>query len=189
MRMTTIATLLTFAALPAAATDYQTAMQDYLENNIQSWAQAPVLVTAIARQNAETQGYSQHDINLLDKQWRAAVEAAKTEPLAPVLQNAAADFLRQQISLSDGRITEIFIMDAQGLNVAASGATSDFWQGDEAKFQKTYYLGKDATHIGAVELDQSSRLYQAQISLTISDTNTGVAIGAMTVGVDADSLM
>lgn len=189
MRSMTIATILTFAALPAAATDYQTTMRSYLENNIRSWAQSPVLVEAITRQNGETQGYSQEDIDALDRQWRAAGETAETAALGQVLHNAAADFLRQQVSDSDGRITELFIMDAQGLNVAASDRTSDMWQGDEDKFQKTYSIGADATHFGAIELDESSRHYQAQISLTITDASTGAPIGAMTVGVDAEALM
>jgi hypothetical protein len=80
-------------------------------------------------------------------------------------------------------------MDAQGLNVAASGITSDMWQGDEAKFQKTYSVGADASHFGDVELDESSRRYQAQISLTIVDAASGAAIGAVTVGIDAEALM
>jgi hypothetical protein len=38
-------------------------------------------------------------------------------------------------------ITEMFVMDAKGLNVGQSDVTSDYWQGDEAKWQKTYGAG------------------------------------------------
>ena len=51
MRILTIATLFSLAALPAMATDYQAAMNSYLENNIRGWAQSPVLIEAIAAQN------------------------------------------------------------------------------------------------------------------------------------------
>ncbi len=189
MRIVTIATLFSLAALPAMASDYQAAMQSYLDNNIRGWAQSPVLLEAIATQNGETQALDQAAVDALDLKWRAEVGAPATPTIDDVLQNAAADFLRAQINESGGRITEVFIMDAQGLNVAASGITSDMWQGDEAKFQQTYSVGADASHFGDVELDESSRRYQAQISLTIVDAASGAAIGAMTVGIDAEALM
>ena len=189
MRTLTLATLITLAALPAAASEYTPAMQSYLENNIRNWVQSPVLVEAIASQNSQTQGFDQAAIDAMDTRWRAEVGTPDSAFTDQVLNNSAADFLREQVEKSGGRITEVFIMDAQGLNVAASSPTSDMWQGDEAKFQMTYSVGTDASHFGAVELDESSRRYQAQISLTIVDPDTGAAIGAMTVGIDAEALM
>lgn len=188
MRMMTLGTAFTLLAFPAMASDYQSAMQAYLEENIRSWSQAPVLVEAISTQNTETQAYDQGQVDALDKTWRAEVGDSASQTINRVMNNAAADFLREQVTQSGGRITEVFIMDAQGLNVAASHLTSDMWQGDEAKFQKTYSLGVDAIHFGEVELDESTRRYQAQISLTITNAD-GAAIGAMTVGVDAEALM
>ena len=66
---------------------------------------------------------------------------------------------------SEGLFTEIFVMDAVGLNVAASDTTSDFWQGDEAKWQQTYSAGSGAVHISDVELDESTQSYQSQVEL------------------------
>ena len=189
MRTLTIASLFSLIAMPAFAADYNAAMESYLETNIRNWAQTPVLVEAIANQNQETNGLGQADVDALDTQWRAEVGTDGSALINDVLNNDAAEFLRAQVEASGGRITEVFIMDAQGLNVAASSATSDMWQGDEAKFQMTYSVGSDAVHFGEIELDESSQRYQAQISLTIVDTESGAAIGAMTVGVDADSLM
>ena len=84
-------------------------------------------------------------------------------------------------------IAEVFIMDAQGLNVAASAVTSDYWQGDEAKFQQTYGVGPDAVHISEVELDESTQTYQAQVSLSLTDPATGALIGAVTFGLNAQA--
>ena len=105
-----------------------------------------------------------------------------------MLENDAATFLREQVEASGGVITEVFIMDARGLNVAASATTSDFWQGDEAKHSETYGKGVDAVHFGEVEFDESTQSYQGQISMTLTDPATGEAIGALTVGVDAEAL-
>ena len=80
-------------------------------------------------------------------------------------------------------------MDAVGLNVAASAVTSDYWQGDEDKFLKTYPMGPGAVHFSDVEFDESTQTYQAQISIALTDPATGSVVGAMTVGVVADALM
>ena len=77
-------------------------------------------------------------------------------------------------------------MDAQGLNVAQSDVTSDYWQGDEAKWQETYNTGN--VHIGDVELDESTQTYQAQVSLPIFDPESNAVIGAATFGVNLELL-
>ncbi|MDE4134999.1 hypothetical protein PXK00_17960 [Phaeobacter sp. QD34_3] len=189
MKLLTCTALFTLVLSPVWANDFEPSMRAYLETNVRDWAQSPVLIDAINGQNARTSGYAQADIDAMDTAWRAEVGTASTPTITPVMQNAAADFLREQVSKSGGRITEVFVMDAHGLNVAASNVTSDMWQGDEAKFQQTYPVGPDAVHFGDVELDASTQTYQAQISLTIVDPATGAPIGAMTVAVDAEALM
>ncbi|WP_323770307.1 hypothetical protein [Antarctobacter sp.] len=172
----------------AMAVEPHAAMQAYVDAEIMTWAHDGTIINAIAAQNAETSGYDAIQIDALDKTWRAEVGTG-SDLVNGVLKNAAADFLRTQIASSGGMITEIFVMDAQGLNVAASGATSDYWQGDEAKFQETYPKGASAVHFGEIEFDESSQTYQAQISVTITDPASGKPIGAMTIGIDAEALM
>lgn len=178
-----------FLTTGAQANEFGPAMEEYLHSNIRSWAQSDVLIAAINAQNAITGGYDQTMIDSLDTRWRAEVGHEETPTITPVVTNSAADFLRQQVEASAGQITEVFIMDSQGLNVAASDVTSDYWQGDEAKFSQTYGVSADAYHFGDIELDESTGEYQGQISLTITDPATGQAIGAMTVGVNANTLM
>lgn len=176
-------------AVSAHANEFAPAMQSYLDSDIRSWAGSEQIVAAINSQNATTSGYDQAMIDDLDLRWRAEVGGSDTPTITPVMNSDAADFLRQQVEAAGGRITEVFIMDAQGLNVAASAITSDYWQGDEAKHSETYGRGADAVHLGEIEFDESTETYQGQISLTIIDPATGQAIGAMTVGVDAEALM
>ncbi len=80
-------------------------------------------------------------------------------------------------------------MDARGLNVAASDVTSDYWQGDEAKFTQTYPMGGNAVHFGDVELDESTKEVQGQVSMSIVDQETGEVVGALTVGINLTALM
>ena len=177
------------AAAPAAADEFTAAMQAFYEAELASLAQDPVLAGAIAAQNARTAGLPQSEIDALDGAWRAEVGAADTPTITPVLENDAAAMLRARVAASGGMITEIFAVDERGLNVAASAVTSDYWQGDEAKFTETYPMGAGAVHFGEVEFDESTQTFQGQISFTVSDPATGAPIGAVTVGVDAESLL
>ena len=177
------------AAGSASANDYLPAMQEFLNDNVRGWASNQVLVDAILAQNATTGGYDQASIDAMDLEWRAQVGQSNAPLVTQVLENPAADFLRGQVASSGGIITEVFIMDARGLNVAASGATSDMWQGDEEKFSETFPKGPDAAHFSEVELDESTQTYQGQISVPIVDPASGNVIGAITVGVNAEALL
>lgn len=188
-RFMPLAIALCGAAITARADGYEPAMRAFLENDASAWTRSAPIVAAINAQNARTAGYDQAKIDELDALWAAEIGSSAAPTITAVLQNPAADFLRQQVASSGGRITEVFIMDARGLNVASSDITSDYWQGDEAKFTETHGRGPDAIHFSEIEFDESAQRYQAQISLTISDPATGQPIGAMTIGVDADSLM
>ncbi|SFQ99896.1 hypothetical protein [Poseidonocella sedimentorum] len=187
---------LCIAALAAAVTvaghahanDFEPALRGYLENEIRQWSGESILVSAIQAQNAKTSGLSEPEILELDNTWRNEVGNGNSEIINQVLNNSAADFLRGVIEQSGGVVTEVFLMDSVGLNVAASGTTSDYWQGDEAKHSETYDVGPDAVHIGAVEFDESSQTFQAQVSIPINDPATNMPVGALTVGLNAEAL-
>lgn len=173
----------------AMANDFAPAMQNFLDTEIRAWAEDPIIVAAIIAQNAAHEGLQQSEIDALDAAWMAEVGTADTPTIAPVLGNAVSDFLRQRSAESGGVITEIFVMDNLGLNVATSDVTSDYWQGDEAKFTETFLQGAGAAHFSEIEFDESSQTFQGQISMTIVDPQSGEPIGAMTIGVNAESLM
>ena len=173
---------------PAIANEFEPALQELATTTVAEMVTNPIIVEAIKAQNAKNAGLSQGDIDALDKKWRAEVGASSTPTIDPVLNSAVADFLREQAEASEGVFTEIFVMDNHGLNVAASDTTSDYWQGDEAKWQKTYGAGAGAVLIGDVELDESTQSYQSQISVSIVDPATGEPIGAATFGVSVEML-
>jgi hypothetical protein len=189
MRYILSALFMAVVAGPVAANDFRPAMEAFLDAEIRAWSHSSDIVAAIAAQNASNGAMDQAAIDEMDATWRAEIGSGATPTIDSVLQNAAADFLRAQVDASGGRITEVFIMDQNGLNVAASGVTSDMWQGDEEKFTETYSVGADAAHFSEIELDESTQRYQGQISMTIIDPATGQPIGAITVGVDAESLL
>lgn len=172
----------------ATANDDQAKMRRFYAETIADWIVDPMFVDAIKTQNADTASYNEAQITAMDMIWQGEAPMLSGPIIDTVLHNDSAEKLRAIRDASEGKVSEIFFVDALGMNVAASDITSDYWQGDEAKYQQTFLLGAGTVHLGDVEFDESTQVYQAQISVTISDPATNEPIGAMTVGVVVDKL-
>ena len=182
------AALLLFAS-PALASDAHVApMTDFANATVKQWIGNDLVVEAIKAQNSRHAGLSQSDIDKMDKDWRAQTDAGSKPMIDAVLGNALSRFLADQKNATGGLVTEIFVMDNRGLNVGQSDVTSDYWQGDEAKWQKTYSAGAGAIFVDEVEMDESTQTFQSQLSMSIVDPASGQVIGAITVGVNVDAL-
>ncbi len=166
----------------AMANEYADSANALAQDKIKTWLQTDTVIDAVKAQNAKNASLSQADIDALDKEWRAGDATL----IDSVLNNDLSKYLQQVKEEGQGLYTEIFVMDDKGLNVGQSDKTSDYWQGDEAKWQQTYSVGPDSMHLSDVEEDESSQTFQMQISLPIVDN--GAAIGAVTVGVNAEML-
>jgi len=184
-----VASAIAFAPVSATAEEAHVApVKDFISSSVEGWLTDPTVIDAIKEQNAKTAGLDQAAIDALDKDWRAQATAADKPMVDEVLGRALSKFLMEKKEASQGMITEMFVMDAKGLNVGQSDVTSDYWQGDEAKWQKTYSVGPGEVFVDEVEEDESTQALQSQASLTISDPATGEAIGAITVGINLDML-
>lgn len=148
----------------------------------------PGIIAAIRAQNAAHAGLSEADILARDKAWRAEVGAASTPTISGVTSNPASAILHKAKEASEGLITEAFVMDNRGLNVGMSDVTSDYWQGDEPKWQQTFLKGPDGRHVSDVDFDDSSQTYIIQLSEPVIDPDSGKPIGALTLGLDAEAL-
>ncbi|MFO8126404.1 type IV pili methyl-accepting chemotaxis transducer N-terminal domain-containing protein [Yoonia sp.] len=168
---------------------YRVPLEAYLRNELTGWLSEPTLIATIKAQNAEHAALSEDAIIALDQQWRAEADVGSGPLIEKLLTASVSDWLLEQQEATAGFVTEVFIMDNKGLNVAQSTKTSDYWQGDEAKWQQTYSVGPDALHISEVEFDDSTGFYQSQASLPISDPATGEVIGAVTFGINVQNLM
>lgn len=175
---------------PALAQDneYAGPLTEIANGQLRAIAQNPVLVAAVKAQNAATAGYDAAKIDELDQQWRAEVDAGSKPLIDEVMGNEASQMLMAEQESAEGLFSEMFATDAQGLNVAQSTITSDYWQGDEEKFSETYSVGPDAVYLGEIEQDESTQTYQSQVSITIVDPDSGEPIGSITAGVDLSML-
>ncbi|WP_416897324.1 MAG: PDC sensor domain-containing protein [Minwuia sp.] len=179
---------LALAASSASANEFQGPLEDLARNQIKSIISDPSVVAAIKAQNDKHGALSQADIDGMDNEWRAEVKNGGGAMISEVLANAVSNYLKSQKDAAGGQFTEIFVMDNKGLNVGQSDVTSDYWQGDEAKWQETYQVGAESVHVSEVELDESTQTYQSQVSVPIVDPADGSVIGAATFGVDVSTL-
>jgi hypothetical protein len=171
-----------------AANDYEQKIRSEVVPKVQSWIADPVVVDAVKSQNQKHGSLSQSEIDKMDKQWRSETSAGSGKLINEVLGNELSKYLSGVKSDGVGVYTEIFVMDNKGLNVGQSDVTSDYWQGDEAKWKKTYLAGAGSMLIDEVEFDESTQTFQSQLSLSVVDPATNEVIGAVTIGVNVELL-
>jgi len=180
--------------------------KDFVAANLIGNAELNQAILASTEKNRRL-GYE--DVTIIDSQWRVAKSGAETEAKAakalgslagdtPIEEHVKAgeelirgarenDVSKWLIEVQEkaepaGAITEIFVMDGWGWNVAQTGGTSDFYQGDEGKWQKTFALDD----IEVLDIVEEEGIRYAQVSLPIKDGDAN--IGAVTVGVDVDKV-
>jgi hypothetical protein len=141
---------------------------------LRAWGSDATIVAAVKAQNAKHVPLA--TIKSLDAQWIAGKAASLVKEKTT---GACADYLRKLATGS--AYQEIFVMDDQGAIVCANEKTSDYWQGDEAKWQRAFNDGKGNVFIDRPRYDESAKRNLAQISVPVMDN--GKAIGAITIGV------
>jgi hypothetical protein len=138
----------------------------------QAIAADPELAKAVQAKNQS--GESEADILKKDKEWQA-------NPRYPLRQemtsNACATRLKKLLAM-EPIVVEAFLMDNKGALVCATRETSDYWQGDEAKWQSTFADGKPV-FVDQPALDMSSNSFGVQLSVLGKDG--GKAAGALTL--------
>jgi hypothetical protein len=145
-----------------------------------TWGRDPELIRAVKDQNAKKLTVDQ--IQKADADWTAGKSDARIWEL---MGNPCAQRLRALMK-SQSSLVEAFVMDNQGALVCSNKQTSDYWQGDEAKWQKSYNGGKGQIFIDQPRYDMSTRTVQVQVSVPVKDGEA--TIGALTVGLDPAKL-
>jgi hypothetical protein len=139
----------------------------------QSVAADPEILKAIRAKNAS--GETIEEIRRKDKEWTQNPQFPLRKTLS---ENDCAHRLRK-LTAADPSVVEAILMDRSGANVCVSQTTSDYWQGDEPKFQKTFGDGK-LIFAGDPSFDDSTATYTIQLSILVTDGQEKV--GALTLG-------
>ena len=155
--------------------------------DIREFLDAPIVWKSVVARNKSTAGLSEAEIDVLDKQWRAEREVEDQPIVASVLTSPLSSYLTRIQAGSLGLYSEMFVMDTVGLNVGQSATTSDYWQGDEAKFQKMFPEGPEAVFVDEAEFNDDTGTWRAQVNLTVVGPE-GTPIGAATVEMNLTEL-
>lgn len=145
------------------------------------------LIDAIIAQNAQTHALSKADIDALDRQY-ARDKKTGIGLAADLMMRPASLLLKDYAAEAQDRIVFIMLMDDRGLNVADSRLTTDYFQGDEEKWSKTFLLGPGAVHWGGLEKDYVTGRLQHVVARTVTNPKTGDAIGAVAIAYDQTAL-
>jgi len=132
----------------------------------------PELLSAVKAKNAS--GETLDEVRRKDAAWTANPR----DPLRKQMTSSPCAQRLRDLTKDDPLVVEVILMDAQGANVCISRETSDYWQGDEPKFQKTYGAGKEI-FLDEPALDASSGTYAIQLSVLVMDAKAKV--GALTL--------
>ena len=180
--------LLTAAGPSDAGGVHVAPVTDYVEANVRTWIDDPLIVETLKSRNLRHANLSQADIEALDARWRAEFAGGPRPLIDAVMNNRLSAFLKNKQIASGGVVTEILVIDARGLSVGENEISSDYWQGDELKWLKTFRDRSPLLFVDAAEKDESTQTLQSQASLTISDPHTGKPLGAITIGINLDAL-
>lgn len=167
----------------------QAEIQDWLQPMLSGWQETSGLVSALKRQNEHYATLTAEQRDRLDQQWREAFRQGDNREVLQWLDQDLSDRLRALVVNAEGRVNEVILTDRRGLNVAISDMTSDYWQGDEAKFLQAVNLKAGQLNFEPVVYDESTRRFQLHVSQPVLDPQSGELIGMLIIGVDVDKAL
>ncbi|MDP8259766.1 MAG: ATP-binding protein [Candidatus Gygaella obscura] len=137
---------------------------------------SPMWHQAITDQNLSYRGKPQEEITEIlkanDIEWFKANKDSSF--LKSYLDSSLGKRLKRLID-ADKNTLEIFLTDRYGGLVAASSKTSDFYQADEAWWQKAYNNGKGAVVIEDISFDES--VGQMTLDIAVPYVGNGEVLG------------
>lgn len=165
----------------APSTELDSAIRSEVEH-IRTWTENAAILKAVREQNALDVPLSR--IRSIDISWMTSVEPDPR--MQALLKNPCAKSL-QAFTAARPEYREAFVMENQGALVCMTRKTSDYWQGDEDKWRKSFAEGRGAVFVTEPKLDESTGVRLIHVSVPIMDG--GKAIGVISVGIDHDRLL
>ena len=178
----------TISHAAAPAPNLKSLNTEGLFQQIDQWLGNEIVAVSVEAHNAKYGNVDQAEIDALDQTWRKEAEQSDKPLISATLSHPLSIYLTRMQGQSYGLFVEIFVMNKKGLNVGQSSITSDFWQGDEAKFQKTYDVGSNALFVDEPEWDDAHKIWRVQVNKSLVNPKTNKLIGAATIEVNLTEL-
>ncbi|PDT02353.1 hypothetical protein [Rhizobium chutanense] len=161
-------------------------VRDYVEKQIRPMVETPLVLKAIAEQNAEFGDVSEMDMRVLDETYRSEIDRHHLHMVKLLLDKSVSHYLKTRQDASQGAIVEFFVTDSHGLNVGQSIITTDYWQGDEEKYLKTFANGSREIFIDRAERNETTQMLETQASFVVLDEEEKpIGVATVTIAIDA----
>lgn len=149
--------------------------------------EAQVPPTAAIEAGPDTTSLS--EILNLDAQWQALAPRQHSEMARFIASQEASIAMNRWQKNHQSLVTEVMLTNSIGALVAMSGLSSDFWQGDEAKFE--HHIRKDANslYISPVYYDESTSRFQVVVSKPIIAEDRWIPLGVLVIGLDVEEAL
>ncbi len=154
-------------------------LKETVENRARQWLTEPQLTSALRK----PRHFTEDQLATLDRDWEGT-NGMPSVAHQGLLANPASTRLAELQRDTAPLFSEILLSDSNGFLIAASQATSDFYQGDEMHFSAAIGLPEGKSRIGAIEYDTSTQAFQVKFSLPVFLTGQDKAAGVLTFGVD-----
>lgn len=164
------------------SSDMAPKVKKYVKDRLIKESHNNIFASAIETQNEKK--LSLAEIQKMDQEWVAAEEPT---PLQNRMMNNNVAKEIKRIIAKNSAIVEAFVMDDQGANVGQNNLTSDYWQGDEDKWKKSYNDGKGGINVGTIKFDKSANAQIQIVSIPVMDGQNKV-IGAVAFGLNVAAI-
>ncbi len=176
-------------------------MTPWILNQVASVAEALILdlsgKVSFSRAIHQGPSYDTHtDILTQDTVWRALAPRQATPLAAQILALPVSEALAQWQSEKSPLVTEVLVINTKGALVAMSQLSSDYWQGDEPKFQEIVIeteeslVQRASLWISPIRYDASTSQFQITVSVPIplAEPNNGLE-GVLSLGLAIEAVL
>ncbi|HET8802410.1 MAG TPA: transporter substrate-binding domain-containing protein [Marinobacter sp.] len=135
------------------------------------------------------------DVLTVDSKWQALAPDIAVPMAQDILGLPGSHALHDWQLTHGGLITEILLINDAGTLAAISNLSSDYWQGDEPKFQEVIkQFGRDAPdteliYISPIRYDASTARFQVFVSGPVLSADSSEALGVVAMGLDIETLL
>jgi ABC-type amino acid transport substrate-binding protein len=125
----------------------------------------------------------------LDAQWQALAPQHHSEMARRVADQAASITMSGWQKSHESLVTEIMLTNRIGTLVAMSRLTSDFWQGDEPKFDEHIQGDARAIFVSPIRYDGSTARFQVIVSMPVTTPGNWQPLGVLIIGLDVEKAL
>ncbi|KXJ44891.1 hypothetical protein SAMN04487868_11143 [Marinobacter salarius] len=135
------------------------------------------------------------DVLTFDSMWQARAPEKATDLATTILELPGSRTLNAWTHTHPELVTEALLSNNMGTLVAMSQLTSDYWQGDEPKFNavvsniRSGLTGLEAMYLSDIRYDASTSRFQVTVSAPVGPITDKLPKGVISLGLDIEEAL